>query len=108
MTGHVIESPLEAWPGEIHLPYPDEFNRVHWQIWIDGVEKPLRTHYSSFHRWAYTGLELIDACGGWQMEIPIDEVQAWEKEPEAEHTKLIAWIGREVGYYMESILNPKG
>ena len=108
MADHVITSPLGAWPGEIHLPHPDEFSGVHWQLWKDCVNKPLRKSYANIHLYCYTGLELIEAHGEWQMEIPLAEVRAWERAPEDERVKLVAWIGREMMRYMQDIVDPKG
>lgn len=105
---HILTSPLEAWPGEIHLPHPDEFNRTMWQTWKDGINKPLRKSYAMLHLYGYTGLELIQKHGEWQMDIPLEEVRAWETDPDAERVKLMAWLGRSMIHYMDGITDPKG
>ena len=104
----VIKSPLEAWPGSIELPLPEEFNGVHWKTWKDAVSKPKRKSYALTHLHCYAGLELIKAAGAWNIEAPaLDEVQAWEGKPEDERIKLVAWVGRSVLNYMNDIMDPK-
>lgn len=107
MAEHVIESPLKAWPGSITLPEPNEFSGTQWQAWKDAVNKPLRASYSRTHLYCYTGLDLLAQHGGWEMEIPLAEVRAWETDPDAERVKLVAWLGRTFHDYMEDIIDPK-
>lgn len=105
----VIESPLKAWPGGIELPKADDFNGVHWQVWKGAVNKSGRKAYALTHLYCYAGLELIKAAGSWNIDdLPLEEVQAWEKKPEDERIKLVAWLGRTFQTYMDSILDPKG
>jgi len=105
----VIESPLKAWPGGVELPKPDDFNGVHWQIWKGAVNQPGRKAYALTHLYCYAGLELIKTAGVWNFEAPaLDEIQAWEKKPEDERIKLVAWIGREMMAYIDGIMDPKG
>lgn len=104
---HVIKSPLNAWPGTVTLPHPDAFSGTHWQTWKDEVNRPLRKHYARTHLYAYAGLELIAAHGQWDMEIPLAEVRSWEKDPDAERVKLVAWLGRSLMFYMDDIIDPK-
>jgi len=102
-----IKSPLKAWPGGIELPLPDEFSGVHWQAWKASVNKPKRKSYALTHLYCYAGLELIQAAGVWDIELPIDEVQKWETDPGAERIKLVAWLGRTFMGYMDNIIDPK-
>jgi len=104
----VIKSPLKAWPGKIELPDPNDFSGVHWQTWRKEFSKPSRKAMALVHVYCYSGLELIRTAGEWELEIPIEDVQAWEKAPEDERIKLVAWIGRTVQGYMDEILDPKG
>lgn len=104
----VYESPLAVWPGSITLPHPDEYSRLHWDTWRNGIEKPLRQSYSFMHMYAYSGLEFLKAYDGWGLEIPLEDVQAWERNPEDERVKLIAWLGRTLQDYMREIIDPKG
>ena len=104
----VLESPLKAWPGKVELPQPDDFSGVHWATWKAAVNRPKRKPYALTHLYCYAGLELVKAHGGWQMEIPIEEAQAWESDPEAERIKLVAWLGRSFMAYMDEIIDPKG
>ena len=105
----VIKSPLKAWPGGIELPLPDEFNGVHWKLWKGAVNKPGRKAYALTHLYCYAGLELIKAAGAWNFDAPpLDEVQSWEKQPEDERIKLVAWVGRSLMGYMDDIMDPKG
>lgn len=105
---HVITSPLNAWPGEIHLPHPDDFNRECWDVYKNGMNMAKRKSYALIHKYGYTGLEMVEAHGEWQMEIPLAEVRAWENAPREERTKLLAWISREIIRYMDEITDPKG
>lgn len=98
---------LKAWPGKFSLPEPDDFSGLHWKVYKDGLNKPLRSAYADTHRFAYTALEMIARHGAWEMEIPIEEVQAWETDPAAERIKLIAWVGYEFNRYMVGIIDPK-
>ena len=102
-----IKSPLKAWPGGIELPQPDDFSGVHWQAWKAGVNKPKRKAYALTHLYCYAGLELISAAGGWNFELPIEEVQAWETKPDDERIKLVAWLGKNMMGYMDNIMDPK-
>jgi hypothetical protein len=105
----VIESPLKAWPGEVELPRPDDFNGVHWQIWKGAVNKAGRKPYALTHLYCYAGLELIEAAGAWNIDAPaLDEIKAWEQDPDAERIKLVAWLGRSIMGYMDDIMDPKG
>lgn len=104
----VIKSPLKAWPGGIELPQPDEFNGVHWQVWKSAVNRPGRKAYALTHLYCYAGLELIEKAGVWNFDAPaLDEVQAWEKAPDDERIKFVAWLGRSIMGYMNGILDPK-
>lgn len=105
---YVITSPLAAWPGEVHLPHPDEFNRDCWDTYKSGMNMAKRQPYAMLHKYAYTALELLKAHGEWKMEIPLAEVQAWEDAPGDERTKFIAWVAREFIAYMDEITDPKG
>ena len=107
-TAKEIKSPLKAWPGKFVLPLEDDFNGSHWQVWKDSFNKPSRKAYAYIHLYGYAGLELIDAAGEWDFEIPLSDVQAWENNPEDERIKFMAWIGRAVMSYMDSIMDPKG
>ena len=104
----VIESPLEAWPGSITLPHPDDFDGNAWRAWKGGINKPLRAGYANMHLWCYAGLELVEACGEWELSVPLGEVQRWETSPGDERTKLVAWLGRNLFEYMREITDPKG
>jgi len=101
------KSPLISWTGSIGLPEPDEFNGNHWQTWKKAVNRPKRQAYALTHLYCYAGLELIKAAGKWEMSLPIEEVQAWEAEPEDERIKLVAWLGRTLMTYMDNIMDPK-
>jgi hypothetical protein len=103
----VIKSPLKAWPGKIELPDPNDFSGVHWQTWKASVNKAKRKRYALTHLYCYAGLELIQVAGEWALETPIEEVQAWETEPEEERVKLVAWLGRTVMGYIDGIMDPK-
>ena len=103
----VIKSPLKAWPGGIELPKTDDFNGVHWQTWKASVNMPRRKTYALTHLYCYAGLELIQVTGGWNFEIPLADVQAWETEPEVERIKLVAWLGRAFMRYMDDVMDPK-
>jgi hypothetical protein len=103
----VITSPLKAWPGKIELPNPDDFNGVNWQSWKASVNRPKRKSYALTHLYCYAGLELISAAGEWDIDVPLADVQAWEDAPEDERIKLVAWLGRSVMDYMDSIMDPK-
>jgi hypothetical protein len=35
------------------------------------------------------------------------EVMSWEDSPEAEKTKLVAWLAKEMRQYIESVIDPK-
>jgi hypothetical protein len=107
MADHIVKSPLKAWPGNIHLPEPDDFNGTHWRIWKDAVNKPKRKAYALTHLYCYAGLELIKATGKWQIEPPIEVVRAWEDVPDDERIKLVAWLGRTMMNYMDNIMDPK-
>lgn len=102
-----IKSPLKAWPGTIILPSPDEFSGVHWRVWKKAVNDPKRKAYALTHLYCYAGLEVVKAIGNWDFELSIDEVMGWEKSPEKERVKLVAWVGRELQYYMDRIMDPK-
>ena len=104
----VIKSPLKSWPGKIELPDPDDFNGLHWKTWKAAVNKPKRKAYALTHLYCYAVLELIKDAGTWDFEIPIEDVQAWENEPEDERIKFVAWLGRSLLGYMDSIMDPKG
>jgi hypothetical protein len=105
----VVKSPLKAWPGGIELPKPDDFSGVHWQVYKRAYNKKKRAGYAQTHQQCYSGLELIKAVDGWHFDdITIDEVQAWESEPEDERIKLVAWIGKTIMLYIDSIIDPKG
>ena len=104
---HTIKSPLKAWEGELTLPSPDDFNRTHWDTWKAAVNKPKRQPYALIHLYAYSGLELVARFGGWNMGLPLAEVRGWEDDPDAEKTKLIAWLGMELRQYIESVIDPK-
>jgi hypothetical protein len=112
----VIKSPLKAWPGGIELPNPDDFNGVHWQVWKDAFNEKKRKGYAITHVNCYAGLELLASVDGWNIvaavgkgtkALPIEEVQAWETEPENERVKLVAWLGRTMLNYMDVIIDPK-
>lgn len=100
-------SPLKAWEGEFSLPDPDDFSGTHWKVWREAVNQPRRTPYADTHLYGYTGLELVKQFGEWKMTVPLAEVQSWENDPDNERTKLVAWIGREVRFYMNGIIDPK-
>ena len=104
---YLLKWPLVSWPGEIHLPPPDDFNGLHWQTWMAESTRPLRSEYAMIHRFAYAGLAFLAKHGGWQMDIPLAEVQAWETKPEDERTKLIAWLGKSWIGYVDAVVNPK-
>ncbi len=110
----VIKSPLKSWPGKIELPDPDDFSGIHWQSWKAGINKPSRKSSAMVHVYCYAGLELIEAAGVWDVSdsdgeaLPLADVQAWEKAPEDERIKLVAWLGRSVMGYMDGIMDPKG
>jgi hypothetical protein len=115
----VIKSPLKNFPGDFSLPEPDEFNRLHWDTWKEGVNRPLRSSYAVYtHLHGYAGLELVKKHGSWNIrevtgedgesaELPLGVVQSWEFDPAAEKTRFIAFIGREVTRYIENIIDPK-
>ena len=103
----VIKSPLKAWPGKFELPDPNDFSGVHWQTWKASVNRAKRKSYALTHLYCYAGLELIQTAGVWELDIPIDEVQAWEKAPEDERIKLVAWVGRTLMGYIDGIMDPK-
>jgi hypothetical protein len=100
-------SPLKAWPGKVELPDPDDFSGAHWATWKTAVNKPKRKTYALSHLYAYAGLEFIRAHGNWQMEMALEQAQAWEDDPEAERIKLVAWLGRNLMAYMDGIIDPK-
>ena len=102
-----IPSPLKAWPGKVELPHPDEFSGVHWQTWKESVNRPKRKSYALTHLYCYAGLELIQAGGAWELDIPVAEIQAWEDDPEAERVRLVSWLGRTIMNYMDDIMDPK-
>ena len=102
-----IKSPLTAWSGSIKLPEPDEFSGLNWQTWRDSVNRPKRKDYALTHLYCYSGLELIQAAGEWELEIPLSEVQKWETDPENERIKLVAWLGRTMMQYIDGIVDPK-
>jgi hypothetical protein len=104
---YTIVSPLASWPGEIHLPRPDDFSGVHRAAWRAAVEKPLRKHYAEVHKFAYAALDLIRAHGEWTLSIPLEDVQAWETKPEEERIRLVSWLGQVSLTYIASITNPK-
>jgi hypothetical protein len=103
----IIKSPLKAWPGKIELPLPDDFSGVHWLTWKDSVNQPRRKNYALTHLYCYSGLELIQAAGEWDIAIPLSEVQTWETAPDEERIKLVAWLGRTMMRYMDDIMDPK-
>ncbi len=133
-----VKSPLKVWAGSIGLPKPDDFSGVHWRVWKKGVNKKNRKAYALTHLYCYAGLELIKAAGVWDITLPVEngpikddgpeneadqetdsesperavlpleEVQAWEKKPDDERIKLVAWLGRTVMDYMDDIMDPKG
>jgi hypothetical protein len=105
---YIITSPLQPWPGEVHLPPPEMFNGAHWATWMKASTLPLRRHYAMIHQFCYAGLDFVAEHGGWQMEIPLAEVQAWETDLQAERTQLVSWLGRAWMRYMDAVLNPKG
>jgi hypothetical protein len=100
-------SPLKAWKGDFKLPVPDEFSGAHWAFWRKAAEKPLRTSYSDVHFYGYVGIEMIKQFGEWNMLVPIEEVAGWERSPDDEKTKLIAWVSREFRFYINGIIDPK-
>ena len=104
----VLKSSLKAWPGQVTLPDPDDFNGVHWEIWKKGVNKAKRKSYAVTHLYCYSGLELIQEAGEWEFEIPIEDVRAWESSPEDERIRFVAWLGRTIMGYMDNIMDPKG
>jgi hypothetical protein len=81
--------------------------------------------------YCYAGLELIKAAGEWnitvlaenspsqeddsvdgieyeeRIRLPLEEVQAWEKAPEDERIKLVAWLAKTMMDYMDGIISPK-
>jgi hypothetical protein len=104
---YTIQSPLKAWEGSLSLPDPDEFNRVHWDVWKAAVNKPKRKPYALIHLYSYAGLELVQRFGEWNLGVPLAEVRAWEDNPEAEKVKLVAWLGKELRQYIDDIIDPK-
>ena len=102
-----IKSPLKAWKGSFKVPDPDEFDGVHWRRWRDSFNSPKRKDYSLTHVYCYSGLELIQAAGEWDIQIPLSEVQAWENKPEDERIKLVAWVGKNMMDYIDNIIDPK-
>jgi hypothetical protein len=104
---HELVSPLKAWPGTVKLPEPDEFSGSNWQVWKDSVNSPKRKNYALTHLYCYAGLELIQAAGEWDINVPLTQVLAWETDPDAERIKLVAWLGRSMMVYMDDIMDPK-
>lgn len=102
-----LTSPLKAWPGTIKLPEPDDFSGTSWRVWKDSVNRPKRSQYALTHLYCYSGLELIEVSGEWDLKIPLAEVKAWEDDPDAERIKLVAWVGRSMMDYMDGIMDPK-
>ncbi len=102
-----VKSPLKSWVGSIGLPKPDDFSGAHWRVWKDAVNRPKRKAYALTHLYCYAGLELIKAAGEWELKPPLEEVQAWENAPDDERLKLVAWLGKTIMGYMDSIMDPK-
>lgn len=100
-------SPLKAWEGSFSLPSPDEFSGAHWKVWTKAVNQPKRGAYAETHLFGYAGLDLLKKYGEWNLSIPIEEVRAWETNPDDERVKLISWIGREIRFYIVGIIDPK-
>jgi hypothetical protein len=104
---YIVKSPLKSWEGEFSLPDPDEFNRSQWEVYKAAVNKPKRKSYAYIHLYSYAGLELIQGFGQWNLSVPLAEVMSWEDSPEAEKTKLVAWLAKEMRQYIESVIDPK-
>jgi len=102
-----VKSPLAAWEGELLLPDPDEFNRIMWDAWKAAANKPKRKPYALMHLYAYAGLDFLAQFGEWNMGTELPVVRSWEDNPEAERTKLIAWLGMELERYIRAVIDPK-
>lgn len=103
---YIIESPLEAWPGEITVPCPNKFTGIMWQDWRKAIEDCEATSINRLY--CYAGLKFIEKHGTWNMDITLVEVQSWEKKPAEELMMLVSWIGKHMQRYMNKILDPKG
>ena len=101
-----FESPLKKWPGSFLLPDYDDFSGEMWDIYRQAMEA---TGDDTLNRkFCYAGLSLIDKVGEWCLEIELAEMQKWAKDKKAERTRLVSWVGKSVGDYIDELIDPKG
>lgn len=100
-------SPMATWPGSFSLPHPDEFSREQWYAWRDMLDR--HSDAKILNRiMCYAGLELVQKYGSWDMEMPLDELAAWENGPAAdEKMRMVSWVGKSIQDYINAILDPK-
>ena len=103
----VFTSPLPKWPGSFSLPAYDDFDGQMWDAWRKLMSSESEDTLN--RKFCYAGLSLIEKFGKWELEgIGLAEMRAWEKDKIAERIRLVSWVGRSIGDYIDELVAPKG
>jgi hypothetical protein len=103
-----FDSPLAKWAGHFTLPALEDFSGAHWNIYRKAMDTASDENPLQNRQFAYAGLELIEKCGTWHLDIPLAEIKAWRKKPEDERMLLVNWLGKSILGYITDLIDPKG